>query len=201
MIGTTSQQDTRVCQGDILSDVHYIEDVTTDGEWIDVKRILFPYVIVLTQDCDLQQDHGTRWPTGKVPSTHDKKILSALVAPLYNAEHVFAGEHLSELKMNMQPFPNPKKSSIVNALKHNNTPRYHFLEFGPGLQMVDSVIDFKHYFSVNTHRLTKHKEDHFVCKVDTLYREDISQRFAAFLSRIGLPNPPERAQPGTGQAA
>ncbi|HVA48203.1 MAG TPA: hypothetical protein VNH11_17695 [Pirellulales bacterium] len=192
MIGTTKQHEPRICQGDILSDVHYIEDVTTDGEWIDVKRILFPYVIVLTQDCDLQQDHGTRWPAGKAPTTQDKKLISALLAPLYNAEHVFAGEHLSELKMTMQTINKGKHPG--KTLVQNSTPRYHFLEFDAGVEIVNSVIDFKHYFSVNIERLTRHKEKHFVCKVDALYREDISQRFAAFLSRIGLPNPHDAEQ-------
>lgn len=193
MIQVITDSEPRVCQGDILSDVHYIEDIEIDGDSIEVKRILFPYIIVLTQDCDLQQDHGVRWPKDKVPPNQDKKILSALVAPLYNAEHVFTGSHLSDLTMTMEAI---KKSGTKGGmLVQNGTPRYHYLKFGPNVQIVDCVIDFKHYFSVNTARLTKHKQDHFVCKVGELYREDISQRFAAFLSRIGLPNALEQAKP------
>ena len=55
------------------------------------------------------------------------------------------------------------------------------------INVVPSVIDFKHYFSVNVKYLQKVKRKQFVCMVGDLYREDISQRFASFLSRIGLP--------------
>jgi hypothetical protein len=53
---------------------------------------------------------------------------------------------------------------------------------------VPSVIDFKHYFSVPVEYLERIKPTNFVCAVCELYREDICQRFAAYLSRIGLPD-------------
>jgi len=52
---------------------------------------------------------------------------------------------------------------------------------------IHSVIDFKHYFSVNVCYLMGIKKEKFICKIYELYREDISHRFASFLSRIGLP--------------
>jgi hypothetical protein len=67
---------------------------------IEILKIVFPYVIVLTQDCDLNQDYTVRWGKNET-SHHDKKIISVIVAPLYNAEHLYTGEHLSELKMKM----------------------------------------------------------------------------------------------------
>ena len=60
------------------------------------------------------------------------------------------------------------------------------------MQLTESIIDFRHYFSVNVEYLRGLKGDSLVWSVPPLWREDISQRFAAFLARIGLsqPTPP-----------
>ena len=47
----------RLCQGDILRDVHWVEHVAEGAGQIEVARVVFPLAIVLTQDCDLEQDH------------------------------------------------------------------------------------------------------------------------------------------------
>jgi hypothetical protein len=112
-------------------------------------------------------------------------LFSVLVAPLYNAEHVFQGLHLSELNMKMMEI-NQRKTPGTN-LKNNETPRFHYLEFPRLVPIVPSVIDFKHFFSVNINYIRIHKKTNFVCRASELFREDVSQRFASFLSRIGLP--------------
>jgi hypothetical protein len=70
----------------------------------------------------------------------------------------------------------------------NDYPRYHYIEFPDDIQITPSIIDFKHYFSVNVPYLKKLKSENFVCKVSELYREQITLRFSNFLSRIGLPD-------------
>jgi hypothetical protein len=80
-----------------------------------------------------------------------------------------------------------KKERPGKKLRQNQTPRYHYLEFPTDIPIIPSVIDFKHYFSVNVKYLKKIKKTNFICNVPPLYREDISHRFASFLSRIGLP--------------
>jgi len=116
--------------------------------------------------------------------------MSILVSPLYNAEHVYMGEHLSEiddLKMAEVPRPKPGKAanSSGNVILNNNNPRYHYVEFES--QIVPSIIDFKHYFTVATSELLRLKATNFMFSLEDLYRERISQRFTNFLSRIGLP--------------
>jgi len=173
----------RVSQGDVYKDVEYIESVNEDAGIVTISKIQFPYVLVLTQDCELSQDHMFR-TTSK--NTQDKKLISVLVAPLYNAEHVFMGEHLQELGMTMQKID--RKSSRADSIRQNSTPRYHFLEFPAQVPIVPSIMDFKHYFSVPVECLLAIQPINFICRVSELYREDISQRFASFLSRIGLPD-------------
>ena len=80
-----------------------------------------------------------------------------------------------------------KLSTKYKNLIDNEIPRYHYLKFSEDIPIVSSIIDFKHYFSVDIEYLKKHINENFVCQVSELYREHISQRFANFLSRIGLP--------------
>jgi hypothetical protein len=73
-------------------------------------------------------------------------------------------------------------------LMRNNNPRYHYLKFPSDISVPDSIIDFKHYFTVNVEYLKTVKKDSFVCSLKPLFREQLSHRFAFFLSRIGLPD-------------
>jgi hypothetical protein len=174
----------RVCQGDIVRDVEMVEYVVEKEGNLEVSKIIFPLVVVLTQDCDLEQEHRVRWrKNGKM--TQDKWLISVLVAPLYNIEHVYQGDHLSCIGMTMESI-NDKRSPGQN-LRNNERPRYHFLSFPPEQPIVDSVVDFKHYFSVNGNYLRNLRKTNFVCRLAPLYREDLSHRFASYLARIGLP--------------
>ncbi len=172
-------------QGDILSNVEYIESVIEDNGKIKISKICFPLVIVLTQECDLTWDYEARMDERK---NEDKYLLSVIVAPLYNYEHFIDGKHLEELGQNMTPISRNVNKTPNKNLRHNETPRYHYLEFGEDIPIVNSVIDFKHYFTVNVEKLREHKKDSYVCTVGDLFRERISQRFANYLSRIGLPD-------------
>lgn len=176
-----SRPRTRICQGDVFRDVEYVEYVTEKAGDVEVSRIKFPLVIVLTQDCDLEQDFRGRSPrTGS-----GSPLLSVLVAPLYNAEHIYAGSHLSLLEATAAPIE--KNKTPGKYLRSNQRPRYHYLEFPDEFAIVPSVIDFKHYFSVGVGYLRAIRKQSLVCTVSALFREDICQRFSSFLSRIGLP--------------
>ena len=171
-----------MCQGDVIRDVEMIEHATQKAGVLEVSKVVFPLAIILTQDCDLEQDHKFR--NGE-ESSQDKWLISILVAPIYNVEHVYQGEHLSDLKMTMEPIS--KKKTPGAYLVQNQRPRYHYLSFPSDVSIADSVIDFKHYFSVNGATLSTLHKSQFVCRLDSLYREEVSQRFCSFLGRIGLP--------------
>ncbi len=176
---------TRVSQGDIYKDIDFVEYILEKDGIVEFSRITFPYVVVLTQDCELQQDYAYR--KGQSDRfLQNKMLLSVLVAPLYNAEHLFNGEHLSEL--DIQTTKIKKTGTEGKFILANTRPRYHYLDFPENVPIAKSVIDFKHYFSVNVEYLRKEKSKNFVCKISELYRESLSQRFANYLSRIGLPD-------------
>lgn len=185
MVKVDVDRSDRLAHGDIIRDVEYVEHIHERDGNLEISKVIFPLVIVLTQDCDLAQDHRFRWSEQSTTS-QDKYLLSVLVAPLYNVEHVYSGEHLSELKMKMVEI-NRKKTQGDN-LRKNETPRYHYFEFDQDVPIVTSVVDFKHYFSVNAAYLKEVKSHNFVCRLSSLYREDVGQRFAGYLSRIALPD-------------
>jgi hypothetical protein len=184
MVKVQTGSKARVNQGDIFRDVEMIEYSVEKGGSLETSKIVFPLVLVLSQDCDLEQDYRFRWSRSK-PATQDKWLISVLVAPLYNVEHVYAGEHLSDLGMTMEKIN--RKKTDGRRLQNNETPRYHYLSFPESLPIVDSVVDLKHYFTVNVEYLRKLRRANFVCRLAPLFREDVSQRFAAYLARIGLP--------------
>ena len=175
----------RLSQGSVFRNVECIEYAIEKQGIIEVSKIEFPLIIVLTQDCDLAQDFKYKDPTASPPKTQDKKLLSVLVAPLYNSDHVLSGTHLSDLNLNMQKIDSKTHKDIM---KRNQIPRYHYLEFPEELAVVPQMIDFKHYFSLNINYLEQLKNNNYVCQIAELYREDISHRFASYLSRIGLPD-------------
>jgi hypothetical protein len=178
----------RISQGDVFREVECVEYVAEMGGVLEVSKLVFPLVVVLTQDCDLEQDARYRNKRRKRPANDDKRLFSVLVAPLYNAEHVFQGQHLSDLDLIMTPVP--PKGSLGHMLKQNERPRYHYFDFAADVPIVPSVADFKHYFSVSVSYLERLRPKNFVCRLSELYREDLSLRFASYLARIGLPETP-----------
>lgn len=178
-------------QCDIYRDLEFIEYAKEDGDCIEVSKIIFPLAIVLTQACDLQQDHNARKRiNADSQGNQDKFLISVIVAPIYNFEEFRLGTHLEQLGLKMEVKGRRDKSLCTNIIKNENK-RFHYLNFDKDVEIVESVIDFKHYFTVTVNYLYSIREEKYVCSIESLYRELILQRFANFLSRIGLPEPAE----------
>lgn len=178
--------DQRIRQGDIFPNLPYYESyIESNGEF-ELTVYEFPFAVVLTQDCDLEQNKAARDrinPTDEVHS-NDKHLISVIVAPLYNAEHLFAGDHLKDIGISAQKL----NSNLRGPVTTNQNPRYHYIEFDDSVVLPNSVVDFKHYFTASLSLLERSIASR-VCGLNPLYREHLSQRFSNYLSRIGLPNP------------
>lgn len=191
--------DTRIHQGDIFKNLPFFENYVEKEGAFELSILEFPFSIVLSQECDLEQNCRERASFAGVGSEmkkHDKFLVSLLCAPLYNAEHLFAGEHLSYLQIEAER----KGSEQKKYIKSNRESRYHYIEFDGDIEIVPSVIDFKHYFSIALPYLESNLGNR-VCSIRPIFRESISQRFSNYLSRIGLPEKiatveDNRAQPG-----
>jgi len=175
-------EERRVEQGDLLRDLRVLESqAAADG--IEVADRAIPYCVVLSQDCDLDQDFASRAVASRADD--DKFLRTVLVAPAYEAESFRAGTHLEGLGQRMRAFGTKE----LDRVKQNSLPRYHFLPGHPPLQLPDLVIDFKHFLTIPRDVLYRAVEwpSTYLATIEILFREHLSSRFAQFVSRIGLP--------------
>jgi len=190
-IEVEKKESNRIEQGDIYSNVEYIEMISQKDEELSINKIIFPYVVVLSQDCDLKQT--SPYFEGEAHSgDDDKKLFSVIVAPIYNEGLFLLGEHLADETIGYQmqkieKLRKGKETTNYRNLINNETPRYHYLNFKEEVGLPNSIIDFKHFFTVDIKYLYSIKSTNFVIKIKVLYRESITQRFSNFLSKIGLP--------------
>ncbi len=106
----------RISQGDVFRDVECIEYFQEKKGVMEISKILFPLVVILTQDCDLEQN-AKYLNKKQCPSNQDKKLFSVLVVPLYNSEHVFSGEHLGDLGHKMSSI-NKKRTEGISLMQN-----------------------------------------------------------------------------------
>lgn len=128
-------------------------------------------VVVMSQSCDL---------------THEGKITNVLVCPYY-----FFRQYVAEKARDSGNSLTTKAvTAYYEELRKGQQPNYHLLQQpGPPFQEEDSlVVDFRNVYAVHFSFLRQY--------VTTLpqrprllapYREHLSQAFARFFMRVGLP--------------
>jgi len=176
-----------VSQGDIYRNVAILEGASQE----DASRTHFPYAIVLTQECDLQQDWNAFRELDSVEpeeesrrSLEDKLLRHIIFAPCYVAAKFREGTHVKGRIMNTW-----NSKQWQSQICENKHIRYYYLPRKEGLLEQDLVVDFKHYFTVERATFYTHakREYEYVCSVAILYRDALARRFAEYLSRIGFP--------------
>jgi len=171
----------RVSQGDIYRDIEVFDKIQP-GERI--LRTRYGYAVVLTQDCDLEQDWNAniRKVCEEGAQRDDKILRHILLAPCYVAEQFQSGEHIEGRRMHSW------NSKEFKKVRDNKLIRYHYLPHQDGLPLPNLVIDFKHYFTVERDLFYAQLKQYRICSLKLLFREALSQRFAAYLARIGIPS-------------
>jgi hypothetical protein len=140
-----------------------------------VKIERYEFAVVLSQICDLQQDFAAR--------QHGKSVLSdILLCQTPTAEQLRGTDGLN--------------STIWSQVKINKHERYHFLETIPadcdllGQGLPEMGVDFRRYFTIPAAELYSVVHDGRTQRRTILaspYLEHLSNRFSAFLGRVGLP--------------
>ncbi len=170
----------RICQGDILRDFSFnvaVEDKTTK---IGVTTISFPYIVILSQDCDLEQSYKNDAST-----EHNQYLPNVLFIPAFPSEDLKEGKHLQNVYNIVQ---RKKDKDLWKPIRQNLNERYHSLTPYPDYQIPDLIIDFKLYQTIPTASLIDVYESHYLATINELFRENLSHRFSFFLSRIALPD-------------
>lgn len=172
----------RLEQGEVLADVRSfsLREIREDDIPVGDMRT-FSYAVIVTQDCDLEQDHTARFPQGGRDVAPDKLLFGVTLCGAYEDKLVKAGLHRGQAKK----FGRSEWKAVIK----NQDPRYQFLGFVPGAGKI-LVVDFKDYFmapcgflynEVNSKNVSR------VAQMDSPYKEHLLQRFAWYLMRVGLP--------------
>ena len=179
-----SWRNSRIHQGDIFRDVILTEDVSVEPDAIGVKRQEFQYIVVLSQDCDLEQDFDNR---SKLDSqTHDKYLQNILFCPAYVVTDFKEGSHLKGLNLNMHRWESRDSWKKITQNMHY---RYHRLQPFGDLQLPELIIDFKHYATAPRDIIYRSGiRNNYLGTLAELFRENLSSRFAHYLSRVALPD-------------
>ena len=171
-----NKTNSRICQGDIFTEIEVIENFQVKRSQIILNKISFPYVVCINQECDLENDF-------KSSDNKDNKLLHIAIAPAFNFEDFLSGTHWARIfETNATSKRKDTKSKLI---MDNEIPRFHYLNFNEP-QMPELIIDFKHFFTINRDVLYG-QLDKRLCSLDDLFKEKLSQRFSNFVSRIGLP--------------
>lgn len=169
----------RICQGDIVRDITLVLGATNR----QVEEYAFPYAIVVSQDCDLEQFQNSL-TFDEAKETFGQYMPFVLLVPAFPAEDLREGHHLKGVFGLLHERIN---SRDWNRIKQNREARYHFINGMPKMQVQDLACDFKHYFTMPSESLMSQFPNAYLATINELFREEFSQRFAAYLSRIGLP--------------
>jgi len=179
----TKETSLRPQQGDILQRVTYLHWRFVEATPLRPPffQVVLPYIVVLTQDCDLEQDFTKR--VEEEEELQDHFLHTALVCPAYPSQKFREGTHLDNWQVKMS-----KPEHYNSSIKGNMHKRYHRLSEDKETGVPELILDFKHYYAIPMDVLYElYASKHYFAHINELFREDLSQRFSYYLSRIGLP--------------
>lgn len=169
----------RLHQGEILEGVReWVPAYTHDGSVEGARAKVHPLAIVMTQDCDLEQD----WRTRERDPVAEGQLMSVLFCQVVPETEIRARDGLN--------------SKVWQQVRQNNSDRYQYLDAIPvsgGPSREPMVVDFKKYFSVRTAELYRQLRSEVDPALQrraillTPWREHFQARFTSHLGRIGLP--------------
>lgn len=173
-------------QGEFLTNITlYQHDyhVESDNEGFpSLIEITFPYAIVVTQDCDLEQDYLPR-SQGKL--NNNRIVKNVLLCEVMDfREFLTNNQELSE------------SASAQKLLLRNKDERYHYLQTAEadddaaGEGLPGFCVSFKTYFTAPTdylYHLTTNMSAIRRCVLKSPYLEHFSSRFHYYHSRVALP--------------
>jgi len=158
------QNSRKIEQGDLIPQCPLVvppEDLTK--ETTPDVHITVSDVIILSQSCDLLND----------------KLDIVLVCPHYSYEEFYNGLKTKDI---------PKYGKFKKYLSQGRYPAYHLLEKHPGFLEELQVVDFKNVYGIKLEALRNIAES-IDRRIRLLppYREHLSQAFARYFMRVGLP--------------
>ncbi len=158
-----------------------IENIENPEEGVlDVSPVHHDLVIVMSQDCDLEQDYKRR-QAGEVAT-----LPNVLFCDVYSAEI---------LRAKVQALEQLGRQDWKKRIAQNQHERFHYMqrvELGQdlrGLGLTAIALDFKIYFTMPTDELYARlaAEIRRRCILSSPYVEHLAHRFFKFQARVALP--------------
>lgn len=176
-----------VKQGELLQKIKDIVDVVVGDNYVDVKSNNYPYVFIMSQNCDIVQTFTMNLPA-------HQRLHKIIACPAYPFEQFNKKIHTLCMETNVSiidDYDSTKKHGkyLTKYIKDKLDPRYHYIE-SVKLKLLpfDVVIDFKHFFTLGYENLYNQLNDKTSKGVlPDLVKEDLTLRFSQYVSRIGLP--------------
>lgn len=183
-----SQLTDQICQGDIFQNVKYSYIDSEDDEGVNIIEYEFPMAIIVSQACDviamdeIISNHGGK-PTKFMPSI--------LMCPIYEHSAAKSAQHIKDafdqLSLKFEG-ENTYQGDDYKVAKRDWHYRFHALTIESESEKVleNAIVDFKHYFTVPISYLMAHKRDR-ILRLEDLFAEQITLKFATYLSRVAIP--------------
>lgn len=180
-----------LCQGDVFQNVRYSYINDEDDESVEIVEYTFPMAIIISQACDVNSmSEMISEKNGKTT----KFMPSLLLCPIYGKDEAKDNKHInvafSQLNISNMDAKDEKlfSSKEFDVVKNDWHYRFHSLTVSIEDTKVleNAVIDFKHYFCVPATYLHKHRKQR-IFRLDSLFAEQITLKFATYLSRVAIP--------------
>lgn len=183
-----SQIEDIICQGDIFQNVKYSYIDTKDDEGVNIVEYQFPMAIIVSQACDVIAMEELLVNQSGKPA---KFMPSILMCPIYEHNAAKSGQHIKDIFDHLSltfEKENTYQSDDYKIAKRDWHYRIHALtvQIDDETVLENAVIDFKHYFTVPISYLLAHK-DKRILRLDDLFAEQITLKFATYLSRVAIP--------------
>ena len=156
------------------------------AEEADVTFTLYPWLLVLNQECDLQFDRlaraGAPLKEGDAPVKKHNLLMSILLCPAFPQDHVLAGTYIPEARK--------WGSDEKKILLQNQADRYHVLPSEEPLMHEPLVLDFKLTVAAHPDYLqhwVKANPAGVVAVLNPPFRDRLMQRFVNYFGRIAEP--------------
>ena len=184
-----------VCQGDIFQNVKYHYFLDEDNDSVRIVELEFPLAIVISQACDtIAMSKFIEDGRGKLA----KFMPSILMCPIYKVGEAKTGEHIKELfdELNLEieteggntPIFHKDDLKVADRDWHYRIHSLTILDkLNKKILLQDSVLDYKHYFSVPMSYLVSHKTNRLY-RLDDLFAEQVTLKFCTYLSRVAIPD-------------
>ena len=181
-------------QGEILAEVwehRSLSAASSVGEeqGTEIESLLHPRVIVMTADCDLEQDFNTRFSSER-PSESSDIVRHDYRHPAL-LPHILLCDMYEEQDIRTRL---PMGSEVWRRIRQNQNERYHHLHgVSQGGREIppDLYLDFKKAFALPTESVYMAVQADAVARMGIMppiYIHDLMHRFYGFLSRVGLPD-------------